>query len=50
MIEECNQGSPYGEIGKGIVDGEGNKVGNDSDLRILILRVTKRFGMDSIDA
>jgi hypothetical protein len=38
MIEECNQGSPHGEIGNGIVDGDGNKVGNDGDLRILILR------------
>jgi hypothetical protein len=46
MVEECNQGSPYGEIGKRIVDGVGNKVGNDSDLRILILR----FNRDSIDA
>jgi hypothetical protein len=50
MIEECNQGSPYGEIDKGIVDEDGNKIGNDSDLRILILGVAKRFGRDSMDA
>jgi hypothetical protein len=50
MIEEYNQGSPHGEINKRIVDGDGNKVGNDSDLRIPILRVMKGFGRDSMDA